>query len=239
VPFSLLPAIDLTHGRLGVFTPEGPMQLRAFDGDGVAAATAFRDAGARWLHVVDMDLAFTGEAGGVEAVRAIAALEGVRVQAGGGVRTAGQIEVLRGAGAARVVLSSGALGDEAAVEAVLARARPGELVVGIEVADGRIRSRGADPVDLDLMATLGWLRRAGAASFLITAVERVGTVAGPDLGVIRRVARRGVETFAAGGIASIEDLRSVRDSGAVGAVIGRAAVEGRIDLSAAFAWAAA
>jgi len=103
------------------------------------------------------------------------------------------------AGAARVVLSSGALGDEPAVEDLLASARPGELVVGIEVADGRVRSRGIGSVDLDLMSTLGWLRRAGATSFLVTAAERVGTVAGPDVDVIRRVARRGVETLAAGG----------------------------------------
>jgi len=238
VPFSLLPAIDLTHGRLGVFTPEGPVPLAAFEGDALAAAAMLRDAGARWLHVVDMDLAFTGETGGIETVRAIAALEGIRVQASGGVRTGAQIEALREAGAARVVLSSGALGDEPAVEDLLASARPGELVVGIEVADGRVRSRGIGSVDLDLMSTLGWLRRAGAASFLVTAVERVGTVAGPDVDVIRRVARRGVETLAAGGIASIEDLRSVREAGAVGAVIGRAALEGRIDLRAAFAWAA-
>jgi phosphoribosylformimino-5-aminoimidazole carboxamide ribonucleotide (ProFAR) isomerase len=238
VRFSLLPAIDLTHGRLGVITPDGPVPLEAYGGDALAAATAFRDAGARWLHVVDMDLAFTGVAGGLDTVRAIASLEGVRIQASGGVRTAADVELFRAAGAARVVLSSGALGAEREVVSLLAKGNPDELVVGIEVADGRIRSRGVDPVDLDLMSTLGWLRAAGARALLVTAVRRVGTGAGPDLDLIRRVARRGVATFAAGGVTSLEELRSVREAGAVGAVIGRAAVDGRLDLHEALAWAA-
>jgi phosphoribosylformimino-5-aminoimidazole carboxamide ribonucleotide (ProFAR) isomerase len=106
------------------------------------------------------------------------------------------------------------------------------------VTGGRIRSRGADPVDLDLMQTLGWLRGAGAGAFLVTAVARVGTGTGPDVELIRRVARRGVTTIAAGGVTSLDDLRALRASGAVGAVVGRAAVEGRLDLPAAFAWAA-
>ena len=239
MPFALLPALDLTHGRLGVYTADGPAILEAYGGDAVTAATALRDAGAAWLHVVDMDHAFAGVAGGVETLRAITSLEGIRVQASGGVRTAADVDELRRAGAARVVLSSAALADEDAVRALVDDVTPGELVVGIEVAEGRIRSRGVDPVDLDLMSTLGWLRACGARSFLVTAVTRVGTGAGPDLELIRRVARRGVETFAAGGIASLEDLRAVREAGAVGAVIGRAAVEGRIDLAAALAWASA
>jgi phosphoribosylformimino-5-aminoimidazole carboxamide ribotide isomerase len=238
VRFSVLPAIDLTRGGLGVLTPDGPTRLDAYGGDPLAAAEAFRDAGARWLHVVDMDRAFTGEARDIGAIRAIAQLEGVRIQASGGVRTAAHIDELRDAGAARVVLSSAALADAAAVEEILARAVPDELVVGIEVTEGRIRSRGADTVDLDLMPTLGWLRGSGAGAFLVTAVARVGTGTGPDVELVRRVARRGSATIAAGGIASLDDLRALRESGAVGAVIGRAAVEATLDLSAAFAWAA-
>src|SRR5215212_3114881 len=237
VPFSLLPAIDLTGGRLGVFTSDGPMPLDAYDGDPIAAADAFRDAGARWIHVVDMDLAFTGEARNLDIVRAIAKLDGVRVQASGGVRTQEHVEALRAAGSGRIVLSSAALGDPAAAEALLVDARPGEMVVAIEVDAGRIRSRGVDPVDLELMATLGWLRGIGAHSLLVTALARVGTGTGPDVDVIRRVSRSGVETLAAGGIVSLNDLRSVRAAGAVGAVVGRGAIEGSLDLQAAFTWA--
>ena len=239
MPFSLLPAIDLTAGGLGLYTPEGPVAVKAYGGDPLVAASAFRDAGATWLHVVDMDLAFTGSARNLETVRAIAAIPGVRAQASGGVRTVEQVLALRGAGVARVVLSSATLVDEAGVSEILGAQPAGAVVVGIEVAEGRIRSRGSAVADLDLMATLGWLRGVGAAAFLVTALPRVASEAGPDVDLIRRVARTGVPTLAAGGIASLQDLRAARDAGAVGAVVGRAALDGALDLPAALAWARA
>ena len=239
MPFSLLPAIDLTAGGLGVFTSAGPERLDAFDGDPLRAAAAFIQAGAEWLHVVDMDLAFGGVAVNVEVVQAIAELPGVRIQASGGVRSWEEVGAFLAAGASRVVVSSSALVDQDAVVEIVARARPGEVLFGIEVDDGRIRARGSDAVDLELMTTLGWLRAAGAPGFLVTAVGRVGHRGGPDPELVRRVARTGLPTMAAGGIRSLADLNAVRGAGAVGAVVGRAALEGSLDLAAAIAWAAA
>ena len=150
VPFSLLPAIDLTAGGLGLYTPDGPVAVEAYGGDPLVAASAFRDAGATWLHVVDMDLAFTGSATNLETVRAIAAIPGVRAQASGGVRTVEQVLALREVGVARVVFSSSpTLVDEAGVSEILAAQPAGAVVVGIEVAEGRIRTRGSAVADLD------------------------------------------------------------------------------------------
>ena len=238
MPFTLLPAIDLTDGGLGVYTPTGPAPLDAFGGDPLQAARACLAAGARWLHVVDMDLAFGGTETNLEVVRAIAALPGATVQASGGVRSWGEIGVLLAAGASRVVVSSAALLEDDLVAEILARARPGEVVFGIEVADGRILARGAEAVDLELMSTLGWLRTAGAPGFLVTAVGRVGRESGPDTELVRRVARAGVPTIGAGGIRSVADLAAVRDAGAIGAVVGRAAMDGSLDLGEALRWAA-
>jgi phosphoribosylformimino-5-aminoimidazole carboxamide ribonucleotide (ProFAR) isomerase len=162
----------------------------------------------------------------------------VAVQASGGVRSWNDARALLNAGAARVVISSAALSDESAVGAIVTSARPGEVLFGVEVEGGRIRARGDHPVDLDLAATLGWLHASGAAGFLVTAVGRVGTESGPDLDLIRRVARAGLPTWAAGGIGSLEHLGAVRDAGAAGAVVGRAAMEGAVDLGDAIAWAA-
>jgi len=117
------------------------------------------------------------------------------------------------------------------------RSRPGEIVIGIEVADGRIRARAAD-VDLELASTLGWLSAAGAEALLVTAVDRVATIAGPDTALVRRVARAGLPFVAAGGIRSLADLEAVRAAGASGAVVGRSALEGSLDLAAALAWSA-
>jgi phosphoribosylformimino-5-aminoimidazole carboxamide ribonucleotide (ProFAR) isomerase len=86
---------------------------------------------------------------------------------------------------------------------------------------------------------VGWLAGAGAPAFLVTATRRAGGLEGPDVEVVRRVARAGRPTLAAGGIRSIDDLRALREAGAAGAVVGRAALEGRLDLDAALAWAEA
>jgi phosphoribosylformimino-5-aminoimidazole carboxamide ribonucleotide (ProFAR) isomerase len=239
VAFIVLPAIDVAAGRLGLWSSSGPAGLDAYGGDPVAAARAFAEAGAAWLHVVDMDLARTGSPANLEVVAAIAeALPNVRIQTSGGIGTAEVARLYRHAGAERFVLASSALVDPDGTMELLAGS-VGHVLVGVEVEDGRIRGRGRARVDLDLMHTLGWLASAGAPGFLVTAVARVGAGEGPDLALIRRVARVGLPVVAAGGIASLEDLRAVRDAGAGGAVVGRAALLGELDLPAAFSWAAA
>ncbi|MDP9185349.1 MAG: HisA/HisF-related TIM barrel protein [Actinomycetota bacterium] len=238
MPFTVVPAIDVSEGRLGIATPDGPRRVEAFGGDPLTAAHAYADAGARLLHVVDMDRA-SGSPGDPGIITAIAAIPGiVAVQASGGVRSWEVARTLLGAGAARVVVSSSALGDEDVVRAIFASARRGEILVGIEVDEGRIRSRGDQAVDLDLASTLGWLQSSGAPGFLVTALARVGTETGPDLELIRRVTRAGLPTWAAGGVRSLEDLAAMRAAGAIGAVVGRAALDGAVDLPAALSWAA-
>lgn len=230
--FDVLPAIDLRGGRLAAFGARGPEPIDAFGGDPVAAARSFADAGARWLHVVDLDLAFDGEARNLDAIEAIADI-GPSVQAAGGVRTSGEVVMLLGAGAARVVLGSAALGD-AGASAELLSVHGERLVVGIEVAGGRIRSRGRDPVDLGLMETVGWLVAVDARTLLVTAVDRVAGLGGPDVALVRRVVRAGRPVLAAGGVSTTEHLRDLRAAGAAGAVVGRAALEGSLDLGTIF-----
>ena len=110
--FEVIPAIDITGGRLGRFTAAGPVAVEAFGGDPVTAAEAFMRAGARRLHVVDMDLAFTGAAVNIEvvmAVRRAALFRGAAIQASGGIVTQEDVEHLLDVGVDRVVLGSGAL----------------------------------------------------------------------------------------------------------------------------------
>jgi phosphoribosylformimino-5-aminoimidazole carboxamide ribonucleotide (ProFAR) isomerase len=236
VGFDVIPAIDVTNGGLGRLGASGPIAIQDFGGDPVSAAEAFMRAGARWLHVVDMDLAFTGAIVNVDTVMAVrrsALFQGVRVQASGGVATRDDLEHLLDVGVDRVVLGSGALDDAALIEAAIER--HGERVaVGVEIDGARIRSRGAAPVDLPLDETLAWLGATAASRFVVTAVPRVGELSGPDLEAVARVLSMGRPVVAAGGIASIEQLASLRDAGAEGAIVGRAALEGGLDLVAAF-----
>jgi phosphoribosylformimino-5-aminoimidazole carboxamide ribonucleotide (ProFAR) isomerase len=142
--------------------------------------------------------------------------------------------MLIAAGATRVVLGSAALRDEPLVTGSIS-ADGNRLVIGIEEADGRIRSRGRDPVDLPLMETLGWVVAAGVSAIVLTSVGRVGDRTGPDLDLVRRVVRVGRPVLAAGGIASLEDLRALRAAGAAGAIVGTAVLEASLDLAEAIA----
>jgi phosphoribosylformimino-5-aminoimidazole carboxamide ribonucleotide (ProFAR) isomerase len=237
VPFSILPALDVSRGRLVVVGAGGPRPVAAFGGDPVAAARALTAAGAVALHLVDVDLALEG-APGLDVAGIRDAAPGVTLQVSGGIADLAAGRRVVAAGADRFVLASAALADEARTLDAITGGGPA-VVVGLEVDGGRIRPRGAPDVDLDLMSTVGWLHGAGAPAFLVTATARVGGLNGPDIEAVRRVARAGRPTLAAGGIRSLDDLRALRDAGAAGAVVGRAALEGRLPLDAAFAWAEA
>ena len=229
--FEVIPAIDVFGGTLTAMTSTGTRPVPAFGGDPVAAAESVVAAGARWVHVVDVDLAVEGVARNLDVLTEIASLP-VSVQAAGGVRDASQVETLLATGATRVVLGSAMLANERAASALIS-AEAERLVIGIEEDGGRIRSRGHAPVDLPLMETLGWVIAGGASALLVTSVRRVGDRTGPDLELVRRVVRAGRPVFAAGGIASLDDLRALRAAGAVGAVVGTAVLDGSLDLSAA------
>jgi phosphoribosylformimino-5-aminoimidazole carboxamide ribonucleotide (ProFAR) isomerase len=233
VPFETIPAIDTAGGRLVRLRAGMAVPVDAFGGDPLAAARAFVEAGARWLHVVDVDLAFDGVARNRGALTAIARL-GVRVQASGGMETDAQIRAALDVGADRVVLGSGALAEPAVVSRLVSQ-HEDRVVVGIELRGGRISSRGPTPVDLGLEETLSWLEGTDVVRFLLTSVERTGELVGPDLDASRSIASLNRPWIVAGGIASIEDLREVAAAGAEGAVVGSAVLEGTLDLRAALA----
>jgi phosphoribosylformimino-5-aminoimidazole carboxamide ribonucleotide (ProFAR) isomerase len=229
--FEVIPAIDISHGRLARLTARGPMGVAAFDGDPLAAAAAFLRAGVPRLHVVDLDLATEGAARNLDTIEAIVGL-GAPVQVSGGAATSSEVELLLGVGADRAVLGSAALADRVLVAGLVERL--GErLAIGVETDGDRIRSRGRRAVDLPLTETLAWLAETSAARFLVTGVARVGGLAGPDLEGLLAVVAMGRPVIGAGGVASLEDLLAIRDAGAEGAIVGRAALEGSLDLAAA------
>lgn len=230
--FEVIPAIDVAGGRLVRMSASGTVPIPAFGGDPVAAARAFAAAGATRLHVIDVDLATTAEARNLEALGSIAEL-GVPVQAGGGVSTASQVDELLSAGADRVVLGSGALAEREAAERIL-RAHGDRLCVGIEADGPVIRPRGGGS-ELALWETLLWLAGLDVARYLFTEVGRVGELAGPDLdGIWALSTHTERPVLAAGGIRSVEDVRSVAGLGGTveGVVVGRALHEG-LDLGEA------
>jgi phosphoribosylanthranilate isomerase len=226
----VIPAIDVSSGSLTRLGPHGPVPVEAFGGDPFAAARAFAEAGTAWIHVVDVDAALTGAGRDLDLVSRIAGL-GVRVQAGGGIASRRDAEMLLSAGAARAVLGSRALADRPTVERMLDDLGA-SVVVGLEVRGARIRPRGDRRVTLDLADTLRWLAGLPVPRVLHTGVARVGGLEGPDLAGVRATGSAlGCPVIAAGGIRGVEDLHALAElvPAVEGAVIGRALYEG-VDL---------
>ena len=232
MPFEVIPAIDVSAGRLVRMSGAVTAPLEAYGGSPGAAAAAFVASGATRLHFVDVDLAQTGVPTNLDHLREISAL-GIPVQASGGVTSAEQIDALISAGADRVVLGSAALASREATERSIAVFED-RLCVGIEASGPTVRPRG-DGTELPLWETLVWLSDLEVSRYLFTEVDRVGELGGPDLdGIWALATHTGKPVIASGGIRSIDDLTAVARLGEriEGAVVGRALHEG-LDLAEA------
>lgn len=246
----LFPAIDLRDG-MAVRLVQGDFGRQQAYGDPLALATRWMDGGARWLHVVDLDAARTGEPRNRELVLAIArtaAGRGVAVQAGGGVRTPEDAAALLDGGVSRVVLGTAALEDpDLAVR--LATRHPGGVALGLDYRPG--------PEGQAVAASRGWEDSTGATvgqvlaavagaplgAVVVTAIQRDGTLAGPDLtGLAAVLDATELEVVASGGVGTLvhlEALAALRSPGTgrslAGAVVGKALVDGRMAVEEAVA----
>jgi len=224
--FEVIPALDVAAGGLVRIDRAGAIPVEPFEADPLTAATAFIRTGATRLHLVDVDLARSGEVENLPTLRAVCEL-GVPVQASGGVRSRAHVEALLSAGAERVVLGSAALADRDEAE-VLVRAFGDRLVVGIEADGPVVKPRGSD-LELALGDVLAWLAGIEVRRYLFTEVGRVGALEGPDLdGVWAFAEYSAVPVLLAGGIRGVDDVRAVAALGGriEGVVIGRALYEG-------------
>lgn len=232
----LYPAIDLKDGQC-VRLLRGEMTAATVFGDDPAAqARAFVAAGCQWLHLVDLNGAFAGRPVNGAAVEAILAAVPVPVQLGGGIRDRATLEAWLDKGVARVILGTAAVRDPDFVRAA-ARAHPGQVAVGIDARAGRVAVEGwAEATDIDAVDLARSFEDAGVAAIIYTDIDRDGALAGPNVPATAALAHAvGIPVIASGGIASLEDLRALRASGAPldGAISGRALYEGRIDLAEA------
>ncbi len=227
--FVLYPAIDLRGGRV-VRLHQGDFDRETVYGDDpVAVARSFVAAGARWIHVVDLDAA-RRDGSNRDVVLAIAAAVDIPVQTGGGVRDASLLE----AGVARVVLGSAAVEDPALVRA-LASQWPGRVAVGLDHRDGEVRVRGwAEGSGRRLHEVAAELAVPGVAAFVVTDISRDATLTGPDVeGFAGLAAATEVPVIASGGVGTVADLAALRATGVAGVIVGKALYEGRFSIEEA------
>jgi phosphoribosylformimino-5-aminoimidazole carboxamide ribotide isomerase len=231
----LYPAIDLLGGKVVRLRQGDYDDQTTYGDDPVAVAVAFAEAGARWIHVVDLDAARSGSPVNRPVVAAIARAVAGRafVQTGGGVRSIGDALSLADAGVARVVMGSAAVAEPrlvAEASAVVA------VAVGLDHRAGEVAVHGwTEGSGVQLAAALQWFPTA--AAFVITDIARDGMLTGPDIdGLTVAALATDIPVIASGGVATLEDIAALKAvPGLTGVITGKALYEGRFTVAEALA----
>ncbi len=234
----ILPAIDLRGGRV-VRLAQGDYDRQTVYSENPAQIAAdFADAGVRYIHVVDLDAARTGQLANLPQIRQIAQAGRVKFEVGGGIRNDQAAASLLEAGADRVIVGSAALKDWAWFEALVHRPEmAGRVALGLDAREGRLAVQGwteqLEATALDLARQVrGW----PLGAIIYTDIARDGMLTGPNVpATAELIEATDVPVIASGGVSRVQDIVECRRIGCAGAIIGRAYYEGQIDLAEALA----
>ncbi|HEX6971785.1 MAG TPA: 1-(5-phosphoribosyl)-5-[(5-phosphoribosylamino)methylideneamino]imidazole-4-carboxamide isomerase [Limnochordia bacterium] len=246
----VIPAIDLKDGRCVRLLRGDPAAVTVYGDDPVTIARRWESLGARLVHVVDLDGAFSGAPRNRDRIAAIAAALGTPVQLGGGLRTLEAIEAAFEAGVARAVLGTAAVEQPQLVRDACRR-WPGRILVGVDARDGVVAVRGwTAGSGVAVPELLAAVQQWGVREVIFTDIGRDGTLGGPNLEALRGALASGVDVIASGGVASLDDIvrlaelaHAVKDlpgfGRLVGVIVGKALYAGTLELPAALAAAGA
>ncbi len=233
--FEVVPAVDMQDGQV-VQLVGGERGTEKTYGDPVAAAERWVDAGARTLHLVDLDGAFEGERANADAIDAVidAVGDGVGIQLGGGIRTADDAVSLLDRGVDRVILGTAAV-ENPDIVADISRTHPGSVLVSLDAKDGEVVVSGwTEGTGLDPAEAAERYANLGAAGILFTDVDVEGQLDGVRTEPVARLVESvDIPVVASGGVATIDDVLALRDAGAAAVVVGSALYEGAFTLETA------
>ncbi len=232
----LLPAVDVADGQ-AVRLVQGVAGTETSYGDPLDAAVAWQEAGARWIHLVDLDAAF-GRGDNRALLERVVAFVDVAVELSGGIRDDASLRAALDTGCARVNIGTAALEDPAWCAAAIARYGD-RVAVGLDVRGRTLAARGWTASGGDLFEVLERLDRDGCARYVVTDVARDGTLQGPNLDLLRSVCERTARpVVASGGVSSLADLRALAalaPLGVEGVIVGKALYAGAFTLPEALA----
>ena len=230
----LLPAVDIAGGQ-AVRLVQGEAGSETGYGDPLEAALSWQNAGAEWLHLVDLDAAFD-RGSNVEIVQRIAKELNIKVELSGGIRDDASLERALEFGATRVNLGTAALENPEWTKQAIAR-HGDKIAVGMDVRVTTLSGHGWTKDGGDLWDVLARLEDAGCARYVVTDVTKDGTLRGPNVELLREIAAKTSKPIvASGGISSLEDLRVLRElvpEGIEGAIMGKALYSGQFTLQEA------
>ena len=233
---TVLPAVDVSGGQ-AVRLVQGAAGTETGYGDALQAALAWQAAGAEWIHLVDLDAAF-GRGSNAALLAGLVGRLDVAVELSGGIRDDASLAAALATGCERVNIGTAALERPDWLRGVIAR-HGSKIAVGLDVRGSRLAARGWTREGGDLDETLARLDADGCARYVVTDVTRDGTLAGPNLDLLRRVcARTSAPVIASGGVASLDDLAqlaALAPAGVEGVIVGKALYAGAFTLPQALA----
>ena len=230
----ILPAIDIKGGQCVRLYQGDHAQVTSYDADPVQVAQRWQSAGASWLHVVDLDGAAAGRPVNVEVIRRMRAGTSLRIELGGGMRSLAHTQQMFDLGIDRIILGTVALTDRALLEETLA-CWGERIAVGLDARNGRVAIAGWRETSQVQAASLAVeLSASGVQRFIYTDIARDGALKGPNLEALRQIQQViACPLIASGGVASLDDLRSLAALGIEGTIVGKALYTGDVDLAKA------
>ncbi|ELZ31140.1 1-(5-phosphoribosyl)-5-[(5-phosphoribosylamino)methylideneamino] imidazole-4-carboxamide isomerase [Halogeometricum pallidum JCM 14848] len=231
--FEVVPAVDMQDGEV-VQLVQGERGTEKRYGDPVEAAERWVDEGARTLHLVDLDGAFEGDRKNADAVESVVKAVDVPVQLGGGIRTAADAVELLELGVERVILGTAAV-ENPDIVGEISESHPGSVMVSLDAKDGEVVVSGwTEGTGLDPAEAAARYEELGAGAILFTDVDVEGRLEGVQTDVTHRVVDAvDIPVVASGGVASLSDVRALKEAGAAAVVVGTALYEGTFTLEAA------
>ncbi|GGK48149.1 phosphoribosyl isomerase A [Planomonospora parontospora subsp. parontospora] len=232
----LLPAVDVADGR-AVRLVQGEAGTETSYGDPLSAALAWQEAGAEWIHLVDLDAAF-GRGSNRELLASVVKAVDVKVEMSGGIRDDASLELALATGCRRVNIGTAALENPAWCSKIIAEYGD-RVAIGLDVRGTTLAGRGWTKEGGDLWEVLERLEADGCSRYVVTDVTKDGTLTGPNLGLLREVCSRTAKpVVASGGVSSLDDLRALASlvpAGVEGAIVGKALYAGAFTLEEALA----
>lgn len=230
----ILPAIDLKDGAVVRLYKGSFDTVHQVASDPVTVARAFQEAGAKWMHMVDLDGARDGVRRNADLVRAVSDL-GLQVELGGGIRSMADLEAVFALGVTRAVIGSAAVSNPDLVAQAIAAYGADRIAVGIDARDGKVKTSGWE-VDsgLDFLEFAQSMENLGVKKIIFTDIETDGMLSGPSFGRLRELQQAvSCDLIASGGVSCNRDIVELEKMGLYGAIIGKAYYTGAIDLAQA------
>lgn len=230
----IFPAIDLRFGQVVRLSEGDYDRMTVYEADPLAAARSYREAGAKWLHAVDLDAAKDGDQQNFNRIARLARESGLRLEVGGGARSEESARRYLDAGVSRVILGTAAVEQPELMER-LAALYPGKIAAGVDARDGFVAIHGWRTVtDLNAYDFVRSLPDRGVDTVIYTDISRDGMLSGPNFEAYERLtAVKGLKIVASGGVSTLDDVKRLAKMGLYAAIIGKAIYAGSIDLKQA------